>query len=80
MPLNHAPGNAAPAMTRVLQGVNVDIFLLAFNYDLNHRDGLDEAIPLAEKALDLARAQGATSLAKELEADLAYLRAQRSTP
>ena len=39
-----------------------------------------EAIPLAEKALDLARAQGETSVAQKLAADLAYFRAQRSTP
>ena len=39
-----------------------------------------EAIPLAEKALDLARSQGETSLAKELEAALIYFRGQRSTP
>ena len=39
-----------------------------------------EAIPLAEKALDLARSQGETSLAEEFEAALAYFRGQRSTP
>ncbi len=39
-----------------------------------------EAIPLAEKALDLARSQGETSLVEELEAVLAYFRGQRSTP
>ncbi len=39
-----------------------------------------EAIPLAEKALDLARSQGETSLVEELEAVLAYFRGQRPTP
>ncbi len=41
---------------------------------------LDDAIPVAEKALELARAQGETSLARELEAALAYFRAQRPAP
>ena len=39
-----------------------------------------EAIPMAEKALDLARSQSETSLAEQLEAALAYFRTQRSTP
>jgi tetratricopeptide (TPR) repeat protein len=39
-----------------------------------------ELIPVAEKALDLARSQGETSLAKELETILAYFRRQRFTP
>ncbi len=40
-------GNSAAAMTHVLKGVTVDSLLLAFNYDLLHRDGLTEALPLA---------------------------------
>jgi tetratricopeptide (TPR) repeat protein len=36
------------------------------------------AIPLAEKALDLARAQGETLLAEKLKGDLEFLRARRS--
>jgi tetratricopeptide (TPR) repeat protein len=39
-----------------------------------------EAIPVAEKALGLARSQGETSLAEELEAALRHFRGQRSTP
>lgn len=39
-----------------------------------------EAIPLAEKALDLARLQDETSLAEQLEVTLVYLREQRSRP
>ncbi len=39
-----------------------------------------EAIPMAEKALDLARSQNETALAEQLEANLAHLRTQRSTP
>lgn len=39
-----------------------------------------DAIPLAEKALDLARSQGETSLVEELEAALKYFRGQRSAP
>jgi uncharacterized protein HemY len=39
-----------------------------------------EAIPLAEKALDLARSQNETALAEQIEATLAYWRAQGSTP
>ncbi len=39
-----------------------------------------EAIPLAEKALELARSQGDTSLVEELDVALAYFRRQRSTP
>jgi tetratricopeptide (TPR) repeat protein len=45
---------------------------LAMAYGLANR--FSEAIPLAEKALDLARAQGETSLAEQLEAALAYFR------
>ena len=51
---------------------------LAMAYSLANRAA--EAIPMAEKALDLARAQGETSLAEEFEAALAYFRAQRSAP
>ena len=51
---------------------------LAMAYSLTNR--VAEAIPMAEKALDLARSQSETSLAEELEAALAYFRAQRSTP
>ena len=47
-------------------------------YSLANR--MDEAIPMAEKALDLARSQSETSLVKELEAALVYLRTQRATP
>ncbi|MFV2068797.1 MAG: tetratricopeptide repeat protein [Pirellulales bacterium] len=51
---------------------------LAMAYALANRPA--EAIPMAEKALDLARSQGETSLAERLEAALAYFRAQRPTP
>jgi tetratricopeptide (TPR) repeat protein len=39
-----------------------------------------DVIPIAEKALVLARSQGETSLAKELETILAYFRRQTRTP
>jgi tetratricopeptide (TPR) repeat protein len=39
-----------------------------------------EAVPLAEKALGLARSEGETSLAQELEAALTTFRRHRSTP
>ena len=51
---------------------------LVVAYSLANR--VDEAIPLAEKALELARSQGETSLARQLEAALSYYRAQRSAP
>lgn len=40
-------GNNAKAMARLFRSVDVDALLLAFNYDLIHREGLAEAIPLA---------------------------------
>ena len=51
---------------------------LAMAYAVENR--VAEAIPLTEKALGLARSQGDTSLAKEIEAILADYRAQRSMP
>ena len=51
---------------------------LAMAYSMANRVG--EAIPIAEKALDLARSQNETSLVEELESALAYFRAQRSAP
>jgi tetratricopeptide (TPR) repeat protein len=51
---------------------------LAMAYGLANR--LAEAIPMAEKALDLARSQGETSLAEQLAGALAYFRAQRPAP
>jgi tetratricopeptide (TPR) repeat protein len=51
---------------------------LATAYSIANRAA--EAIPMAEKGLDLARAQGETSMAEELEATLAHLRARRSRP
>ena len=51
---------------------------LAMAYSLADRAA--EAIPMAEKALALARSQGEMPLAEELEAALAHFRAQRSTP
>jgi hypothetical protein len=51
---------------------------LATVYSLVNRTG--DAIPTAEKALELARSQGETSLAREIEAALAELRAQRPAP
>jgi protein O-mannosyl-transferase len=51
---------------------------LAMAYSLANR--VAEAIPMAERALDLARSQSETLLAEELEATLAHFRAQRSTP
>ena len=39
-----------------------------------------KVIPVAEKALILARSQGETSLTKELETILAYFRRQQSMP
>jgi tetratricopeptide (TPR) repeat protein len=45
---------------------------LAMAYGVANR--LAEAIPMAEKALELARSQGETSLAVQLEGALAYFR------
>jgi tetratricopeptide (TPR) repeat protein len=50
---------------------------LAMAYGLANR--LCEAIPMAEKALKLARSQGETILAEQIEAALAYFRAQQHT-
>ena len=61
-----------------LQEDSANYVNLATAYSMANR--VAEAIPMAEKALDLARSQSDTSLAEELEATLAYLRAQRSTP
>ena len=53
-----------------------DYMNLAMAYSLANR--ADEAITMAEKALELARAQGDTSVARRIEAALAYFRAQRA--
>jgi aryl-alcohol dehydrogenase-like predicted oxidoreductase len=42
-------GNNADAMARVLEGVDVDTCLVAFNYDLIRRRTRREALPLARK-------------------------------
>ncbi len=43
-------------------------------------DRVAEAIPMAEKALDLARSEGETAIAKEIESTLKYYRTQRAAP
>jgi protein O-GlcNAc transferase len=71
---------AIKSFERALRGQKdlLNYMNLAMAYSLANRTA--EAIPLAEKALDLARSQRETSLAAEIEAALAHWRAPRSTP
>jgi aryl-alcohol dehydrogenase-like predicted oxidoreductase len=42
-------GNGEPEMTRLLEALDVDVFLLAFHYDVLHRDARNRALPMAQQ-------------------------------